>query len=86
MLAYIKPYGPELAAYFANFNAVLNYRDESGAYYLRLTPLVNTHSPELPIKTDGLLGNYTNPYPAPGTGATPGPFKGEYPRVERDGE
>lgn len=86
MLAYIKPYGPELAAYFANFNAVLNYRDENGAYYLRLTPLVNTHSAQLPIKTDGLLGNYTNPYPAPGSGAQPGPFKGDYPRVERDGQ
>jgi len=86
MLAYIKPYGPELAAYFANFNAVLNYRDENGAYYLRLTPLVNTHSPQLPVSTNGLMGNYTNPYPAPGTGARPGPFKGEYPRVQRDGE
>ncbi|WP_297782829.1 MlaD family protein [Aeromicrobium sp.] len=83
MLAYIKPYGPELAAYVANFNAVLNYKDESGANYLRLTPLVNTHSPQLPLSTDGLLGNYTNPYPAPGQGARPGPFKGTYPRVER---
>lgn len=86
MLSYIKPYGPELAAYFANFNAVLNYKDESGASYLRLTPLVNTHSPQLPYSTDGLLGNYTNPYPAPGKGAKPGPFKGKYPRVERQGE
>ena len=86
MLSYVKPYGPELAAYFANFNAVLNYRDENGAYYLRLTPLVNTHSPQLPFSTDGLLGNYTNPYPAPGTGAQPGPFKGDYPRLERQGE
>jgi len=86
MLSYIKPYGPELAAYFSNFNAVLNYRDENGAYYLRLTPLVNTHSPQLPFSTNGLLGNYTNPYPAPGTGARPGPFKGDYPRVERQGE
>ncbi|HWJ09175.1 MAG TPA: MlaD family protein [Nocardioides sp.] len=85
MLAYIEPYGPELAAYFANFNAVLNYRDENGAYYLRLTPLVNTHSPQLPISTNGLLGNYTNAYPAPGTGARPGPFKGDYPRLERQG-
>jgi phospholipid/cholesterol/gamma-HCH transport system substrate-binding protein len=83
MLAYVKPYGPELAAYFANFNAVLNYKDESGANYLRLTPLVNTHSPQLPLSTDGLLGNYTNPYPAPGKGARPGPFTGKYPRVER---
>lgn len=86
MLSYVKPYGPELAAYFANFNAVLNYKDESGAHYLRLTPLVNTHSPQLPLSTNGLLGNYTNPYPAPGTGARPGPFSGEYPRVERLGE
>lgn len=83
MLSYIEPYGPELAAYFANFNAVLNYRDENGAYYLRLTPLVNTHSPQLPISTNGLLGNYTNAYPAPGAGARPGPFKGSYPRLER---
>lgn len=85
MLAYIKPYGPELAAYFANFNAVLNYKDENGASYLRLTPLVNTHSPQLPISTNGLLGNYTNAFPAPGTGATPGPFTGKYPRIERQG-
>jgi phospholipid/cholesterol/gamma-HCH transport system substrate-binding protein len=86
MLSYIKPYGPELAAYFANFNAVLNYRDENGAWYLRLTPLVNTHSPQLPVSTNNLLGNYTNPYPAPGSGSRPGPFKGEYPRTERLGE
>jgi len=84
MLAYLKPYGPDLAAYFANFNAVLNYRDENGAYYLRLTPLVNTHSPQVPISTNGLLGNYTNAYPAPGMGAHPGPFKGDYPRLERE--
>lgn len=84
MLAYISPYGPDLASYFANFNAVLNYRDENGAYYLRLTPLVNTHSPQLPVKVPGLIGNYTNAYPAPGAGAKPGPFTGRYPRVERD--
>jgi len=83
MLAYIEPYGPDLAAFFANFNAVLNYRDENGAYYLRLTPLVNTHSPQLPISTNGLLGNYTNAYPGPGLGAKPGPFKGDYPRIKR---
>lgn len=86
MLAYLEPYGPELAAYFANFNAVLNYRDESGAYYLRLTPLLNTHSPQLPVSTDNLLGNYTNPYPQPGSGARPGPFEGDYPRIHRAGE
>lgn len=81
MLAYVQPYGPDLAAYIANFNAVLNYRDENGAYYLRLTPLVNTHSPQVPLKTDGLLGNYTNPYPAPHAGPRPGPFTGTFPHV-----
>ncbi|RHW28520.1 MCE family protein [Nocardioides immobilis] len=86
MLSYISPYGPELAAYFANFNAVLNYQDENGAYYLRLTPLFNTHSPQLPVSNNNLLGNYTNAFPAPGTGARPGPFTGRYPRVERLGE
>lgn len=82
MLAFVQPYGPDLAAYIANFNAVLNYRDENGSYYLRLTPLVNTHSPQVPLKTDGLLGNYTNPYPAPGSGPRPGPFTGQYPHLE----
>jgi len=84
MLAYLRPYGPDLAAYFANFNAVLNYRDENGAWYLRLTPLVNTHSPQLPVKMPGLAGNYTNAYPRPGAGSQPGPFTGQYPHVERD--
>ncbi|MFJ8816605.1 MlaD family protein [Amycolatopsis thermoflava] len=82
MLAYLKPYGPELAAYFANFNAVLQYTDESGAHYLRLTPMIN-EKVQSPVPLEVLT--YTNPYPAPGTGATPGPFTGPYPRVERDG-
>jgi phospholipid/cholesterol/gamma-HCH transport system substrate-binding protein len=87
MLEYIKPYGPELSAYFANFNAVLNYEDENGANYLRLVPMINDYSVQSPVQVGGLggiLGTYTNAYPRPGTGATPGPFTGRYPRVERD--
>lgn len=76
MLAYLQPYGADLATFFANFNAVLNYRDENGAYYLRLTPFVNVASPQTPLKTANLLGNYTNPYPAPHKGANPGPYTG----------
>lgn len=82
MLSYLKPYGPELAAYLANFNAVLQYTDESGAHYLRLIPLVN-EKVQSPIPLEVLT--YTNPFPAPGTGAAPGPFSGPYPRVERAG-
>ncbi|AEH09484.1 MULTISPECIES: MlaD family protein [Protofrankia] len=84
MLAFIKPYGPELSAFFANFNAIMQYTDESGAHYVRLTPLVNTYSVQTPVPYEVLT--YTNPYPAPGTGAKPGPFSGPYPRVERDPE
>ncbi|WP_250287115.1 MULTISPECIES: MlaD family protein [unclassified Frankia] len=84
MLSYIKPYGPELAAYLANFNAVLQYTDESGAHYLRLIPLVSDQSLQTPVPYHILT--YTNPFPAPGTGAKPGPFTGPYPRVEQDPE
>ena len=85
MLAYIQPYGLDLASFFANFNAVLNYRDENGAYYLRLTPFIDTSSPQLPLKSDGLLGNYQNAYPGPRQGGHPGPFTGTFPHVKRLG-
>lgn len=88
MLGYIEPYGADLAAYFANFNAVLNYTDSAGAYYLRLVPIVNNYSAQLPVKagdlTGKVLGTYTNPYPAPHAGGTPGPFNGSYPKVKRE--
>lgn len=84
MLAYLQPYGADLATYFANFNAVLNYRDENGAYYLRLTPFITTASPQTPLKTANLLGNYTNPYPAPHKGANPGPYTG-FPHLKKLG-
>lgn len=86
MLGYIEPYGPDLASYFANFNAVLNYTDSAGANYLRLVPELNDYSVQLPVKVGGIggiLGTYTNPYPAPGAGGAPGPFKGSYPKVKR---
>ena len=82
MLSYIRPYGPELAAYFANFNSVLQYTDESGMHYIRLQPVVNEKAPQAPLQSDA-LGTYNNPIPPPGTGATPGPFQGEYPRIEK---
>jgi phospholipid/cholesterol/gamma-HCH transport system substrate-binding protein len=84
MLAYAKPYGPELAAFFANFNSVLQYQDEAGIHYARLMPMINEASEQTPLKSE-LLGVYNNPIPGPGTGGRPGPFQGEYPRVERLG-
>jgi phospholipid/cholesterol/gamma-HCH transport system substrate-binding protein len=81
MLGYLKPYGPELAAFFANFNAVLQYTDEAGVHYARLLPHVNEQSVQSPLKSS-LLGTYYNPLPPPGSGAHPGPYSGTYPRLE----
>lgn len=86
MLAYLRPYGPEFASFFANYNAALQYKDEAGLHYIRLIPHINEHSPQSPIQTDGLYATYNNPMPPAGAGAKPGPFKGEYPRLERDPE
>lgn len=83
MLAYLKPYGPEIAAYFANFAASMQYTDEVGQRYIRLMPLYNDQSLQSAIDP-GALGAYLNPIPAPGAGGKPGPFTGEYPRVERE--
>ncbi|WP_131766538.1 MlaD family protein [Candidatus Protofrankia californiensis] len=82
VLAYAQPYGLELAAFFANFNAVLQYTDEKGVHYARLLPHINLQSVQSPLNLN-LLGTYNNPLPPPGSGAQPGPFTGKYPRVER---
>lgn len=84
LLAYASPYGPELGAFFANFNAVLSYRDEAGIHYARLLPHINEASEQTPLKSEN-VGVYNNPIPQPGSGSKPGPFEGEYPRVERAG-
>ena len=82
MLAYLRPYGSEFGAFVANFNAISGYADEAGVHYFRLFQLYNDSSLSSP--TDfGYPGAYKNAIPEPGTGGTPGPFTGEYPRVER---
>lgn len=81
MLHYIRPYGPEIAGFVANFNAMLGYRDEAGVHYARLLALGSDSVVQSPLDT-GLL-NYHNPYPKPGAGTAPGPFAGDYPRIER---
>ncbi len=79
-LGFLSPYGPDFAGFLANFNSVLQYTDEKGAHYLRLMPTVDERAQTpAPIQVTG----YDNPYPAPGAGSLPGPFTGEYPRVER---
>lgn len=83
MLAYLKPYGPEVAAWFANFNAISRYSTESGVHYFRLMPYLSDMSVVSPLDTPSVL-SYKNPMPEPGAGANPGPYDREYPRVQRD--
>jgi phospholipid/cholesterol/gamma-HCH transport system substrate-binding protein len=82
-LRYVAPYGLDLGAFFANFNAVF-YPDEAGVFYARILAQVNAQTVQSPLKTP-IGAMYDNPLPAAKAGNNPGPFKGPYPHVERDG-
>jgi phospholipid/cholesterol/gamma-HCH transport system substrate-binding protein len=82
MLAYLSPYGLDLAAFLANFGAVFANTDEQGVNYVRLMPTVDARSVQSPLAV-GSVVPYVNPYPKPGSLPNPGPFTGRYPRVER---
>lgn len=80
-LKYLAPYGKDLAAFFANFNAALKPTDEVGRNFIRAQLYFNEKTVQSPVRTD--FGIYSNPFPKPGAGNKPGPFKGPYPRLER---
>lgn len=87
MLAYLQPYGPDIAATFTNMAQSMSRGDTNGRW-LRTFPPVNEQSLRgnpLDLNSIPALDKY-NPYPAPGESANPGPFEGQYPRVERDGQ
>ena len=86
MLAFLQPYGPDLAAFMSNWAAMLGDSDVNG-HYLRIFPVLNAQSLKgnpLPLNS-GIL-DMSNAYPRPGESVDPGPFEGTYPRVERDEE
>lgn len=86
MLAYLQPYGRDIAAYFANFAAVLTPMAEDGLHYANLQPVLNEQSLRgYPSSTNLGPLDKSNSYPSPGQSADPGPFTGTYPRVEREG-
>jgi phospholipid/cholesterol/gamma-HCH transport system substrate-binding protein len=83
MLGYLEPYGPDVAAFFTNFGQALGMSDANG-HYLRAFIILDEQSVKFwPFSTNqiGLL-DHSNAYPAPGQSAQPGPFRGEYERVE----
>lgn len=87
MLAYIEPYGPDIASFYTNFSntvALPNEGSLEGAY-ARFFALYNEQTPTifstlLPSAPHVLTG--ANPYPDPVSMEDPQPFDGEYPRVE----
>jgi phospholipid/cholesterol/gamma-HCH transport system substrate-binding protein len=86
MLAFLRPYGPDLAAFMSNWAAMLADSDVNG-HFLRIFPVLNEGSIKgnpLPLNTEKL--DKSNAYPPPGGSNNPGPFEGTYPRVERDPE
>ncbi|WP_052665811.1 MlaD family protein [Nitriliruptor alkaliphilus] len=81
MLGYLQPYGPDLSAFFAGLGNVVQW-DEQGAYG-RVSGLVNELSFRgYPIPVD--VFDRSNAYPDPGSVGTGAPFRGSYPRVEKD--
>jgi phospholipid/cholesterol/gamma-HCH transport system substrate-binding protein len=81
ILTYLRPYGPDLAAFFANFNAALKPMDEAGRHFIRAQLYFNEKT--LTSPTPLSAGTYVNPFPRPGGGIHPGPFIGKYPRLEQ---
>lgn len=86
MLGYLEPYGPDVAAFFTNFGQALGMADANG-HYLRAFVILNEQSfKSWPLSTNEVgVFDHSNAYPKPGQSAQPGPFEGEYPRIEEEG-
>lgn len=83
-LGYLRPYGTDVALWFAGLGQALSAADGNGTM-LRVMTVFNEKSPNHPV--DSQVGPLTkrNPYPEPGAAADPQrEFTGEYPRVEED--
>lgn len=82
MLGYLAPYHRDLTAFFTNWAAMMSNSDANGRY-LRILLVINEQSIKgLPIDTNFGPLDKRNAYPPAGGALTPGPFTGNYPRVE----
>lgn len=74
MLGYLQPYQHDLAAFFTNFGAIMEPKDEAGIHYLRLQPSAGNLQAltGVPLRLPDVL-SWKNPYPHPGQAASPGP-------------
>lgn len=81
MLAFLAPYGKDLAAFVTNLGQVFGYADGTGTYVRTFVVLSDQGQKDQNIETDS---GRSNAYPEPGQSAEPGPFDGKYPRVEEE--
>ncbi|MGN6721931.1 MAG: MlaD family protein [Marmoricola sp.] len=81
MLAYLSPYGHDLASYWSNFTGFVSSSDGNGPI-ARVKPIFSSNSLDLPNKLSTVTGY--NPYPAPMTQTDPKKFTGTYPHITKD--
>lgn len=82
MLAYLEPYGRDVAAFLVDFGQTLSDGDAAG-HILRAFVIANEQSlRNEPVTTNGILDK-KNPYPQ-GSLDRPAPWSGTYPRIKAD--
>lgn len=84
MLAYMSPYGKEIAMYFANFAATLGTGDANGAVFRLMVSASDQSFFGNPANLNIGPLNRLNPMPEAGTLQSPKPFTGKYPRVREE--
>ncbi|MEV4731854.1 MlaD family protein [Saccharopolyspora sp. NPDC049426] len=83
-LAYLNPYGRDIAAFFSNVSSQFAQRDVNG-HYLRVFAIFNEQTVRnSPLNTNKGLLDKSNAYPQPGQAANPGPFAGPYTRIPQE--
>ena len=86
MLAYMRPYGHDIAGMFTNFGAHASRGNEAGNWSRSTLVFSEQSVKAMPIPTNSIGPlNRSNAYQAPMGALDPKPFTGKYPRVERDG-
>lgn len=85
MLNYLRPYGRDVGAMLASFGASMDVPVENGLRPIRLGPVVDSASVKgvpVPLQVDPL--HWNNPYPGPGMAGSPAPWRGVFPRIDRE--
>lgn len=85
MLAYMRPYGHDIAAMFTNFGAHASQGNQAGNWSRSTLVFSEQSLKGMPESTNVGPLNRSNAYQAPMGALDPRPFTGKYPRIQRDG-